>query len=798
MSYRTKTFTNASDIDSFFKTLGSNGFVDWFNTNIAGKGNWSGIRIKNAANWNNVWSNSNLLLGKATFNLVEFIAINSIITNETGGTFIPLTEFVGSSGHPGIAYAFDTITGVKQSYNTLSTNKNAQQLFNDSAFKKAHVNKPFGSLLKDTTDARWASNNFPEGFSGNIPAETNVSGKTNTFITEADFMKFRGRGYIQTTGRGVYKSIISFVLNYNGNNSVINNTQNIWNGYGSIDNIASSSTNNEWDNLFQNTNSIVANYAVYIHSKNGGLYTNIDAGESDNALSKDIKNVASKIAGANATNYINLFYARVMQQLNLIDNNTSPATPYVAPPISSNQDNPPEAGRTERTGTDPSNNTVKNNGKVPTIVNLLAPTIRPSVIAFNVSPDKAHQNEIVTSLGNFPFIWYNSYQIDYEDIVYFTLFTDSIPMFNITFRDSLNLMRDKGFPLDDSIITLYISSRSDQLKPVHMDFKITNFHVSGENSVISGVLNIDNLYIKNFNSKTGNSFDVLSSICKDIGIGFNSNVSSTNDSMTWINPAKTNLEWIENITEYSYKADDTFLLSYIDFYYSLNYVDVEKELKRNIANDLGIDNTGIEDIIKIPSEQVSSLFLTNDYSRKETNGFFESYKIINKSTNVSLLEGYSTVLNYYDELDKDLLTFTLDSNVDNSKIILKGGPQDETFYSTNKNLVYDGKIDNDNAHKNYIYARTLNERNIVELEKIELELVVVNPNYILYKFQKVFVYISNNAPTPSAPMINNRLSGEWLITDIRYVFDGELYRQIIRLTKRELELSPEEQLSEGN
>jgi hypothetical protein len=84
--------------------------------------------------------------------------------NETGGKFAPKAEGVNSvskSTHPGIAYAFDS--GGKKSYNTLETNKTAYDLFRDADYKSAHSQKPFGNILKDTTDLRWKGTQFPVG-----------------------------------------------------------------------------------------------------------------------------------------------------------------------------------------------------------------------------------------------------------------------------------------------------------------------------------------------------------------------------------------------------------------------------------------------------------------------------------------------------------------------------------------------------------------------------------------------------------------------------------------------------------
>ena len=58
--------------------------------------------------------------------------------------------------------------------------------------------------------------------------------------------------------------------------------------------------------------------------------------------------------------------------------------------------------------------------------------------------------------------------------------------------------------------------------------------------------------------------------------------------------------------------------------------------------------------------------------------------------------------------------------------------------------------------------------------------------------------ISNQGTTAAATHINNRLTGEWLVIDIMFRFDGTTYRQVMKLVKRELDLSPEELQNEQN
>jgi predicted chitinase len=459
-----------------------------------------------------------------------------------------------------------------------------------------------------------------------------------------------------------------------------------------------------------------------------------------------------------------------------------------------------DQGRQARTLQDPTNPSNQNTF-VPNIVNIFQPTVKPEKIKFDVPPQPDQQSQTVESLGNFPFIWYNAFQIEYRDISYFNLTTSSgIPQLKLTFIDSLGLMKDKGFPLDDTKVTVFLNPRTTLLKEIHLTFKVVKFSINQGAYNITGLLDVNGLYVKNFKSyKDKTSFDTLQTIAKDCGLGFGTNLDNTNDKMTWINTGERVVNFIDTVVESSYKSDKTFLMSYIDLYYCLTYVDLQKEFDRDIKKELGVLNMGLEEISKIQDkERVGRLFLTNDNSMQTSNGYFETYKVINNSTSVSIREGYLTKTKFYDEVSKNFLIFDVDSitSAGNKSIIMKGQPQDENFFKENVNSIYTGKLDTDNMHKNYHYSYIQNTRNLVELEKIALEIEMRTPNFTIYKFQKVYVSISNQASTPAASHINNRLSGEWLIIDISYKFDGIQLVQVFKLVKKELELSPDELSSE--
>ena len=173
------TFTNRQDIDDFFKEKTGQNFVEYYNDNHAeqqafgennGKKALHAISDTNRGNWAKAWDSLDVIFDKESINLVEFLTMNTILLIETGYSGPGTTEGMGYSGHKGIAYPYDAISGVKSSYNVNTSlgNKTAYDLFNDADFIKAHETKAYGQTLKNTTDVAWQGKDFPQGWSGDV------------------------------------------------------------------------------------------------------------------------------------------------------------------------------------------------------------------------------------------------------------------------------------------------------------------------------------------------------------------------------------------------------------------------------------------------------------------------------------------------------------------------------------------------------------------------------------------------------------------------------------------------------
>jgi hypothetical protein len=336
------------------------------------------------------------------------------------------------------------------------------------------------------------------------------------------------------------------------------------------------------------------------------------------------------------------------------------------------------------------------------------------------------------------------------------------------------------------------------LRPIRMDFKLVDFAYMEDDNLyyVQGVPDVDGLFLQNIQSYSGqSSFEVLQNVAGENKLGFNSNVQGTSDVMNWANMNMENFQFIKDVTQKAYKDDNAFFTSFIDYQYNLNFVNVEKELQESL-DIKGVLTLGDEGIAESDTQEVSDLYIMSaKYYDSRYNNMYESYEVLNKSTKVSLNNGYRTNIYYYDRTGNweqkagTFLRFNLETNTDGKGIIMKSFPDDTTdngFFNKNTKSTYLPSIDIDNSHKNYNFAHVLNEKNLEELDKISIKITMREPNFNFYKYQKIRVFIMNVNVGQETP-VNQRLTGGWLIKSINYYFDSSTQlKQELIMVKREL------------
>lgn len=408
----------------------------------------------------------------------------------------------------------------------------------------------------------------------------------------------------------------------------------------------------------------------------------------------------------------------------------------------------------------------------------------------------------INNIGKNPLVWYNGIHISEESIVSFYLNSDNFfPILQMYFTDDTSQMISNAFAQDDTIISIFIDSRVKDsgnamvLKPIRMDFKLTDYSFNEEDKTyyIQGIPDIDDLYIQNIKTyKDKTSFETLKQVASELKLGFNSNVTNTSDKMNWLNMNLENYQFIKDVTKKSYKDDKSFFTSFIDYYYCLNHINVEQSLQESL-DVKGVLTYGDEGIDEANSQLVTDLYIMSGKDMTTRyNNLYETYEILNKSTKISVKNGYRTNIHYYDrtgnwkERAGTFVRFNLETNTDGRGIIMKGKVDDTTgFYKKNVKSVYMPILDVDNVHKNYNFASVLNEKNLEELDKVSIKVTMRTPNFNFYKYQKIRLFIMN--VNIASEIVNKRLSGGWLIKSINYYYglDANLTQELI-MVKREL------------
>jgi putative chitinase len=438
-------------------------------------------------------------------------------------------------------------------------------------------------------------------------------------------------------------------------------------------------------------------------------------------------------------------------------------------------------------------------GNRPIIAQIDPPTVNLPPIKFDIPPsDDQAVVEMATSIGLNPFLWLNGYQIKEKNIMVLSLYHEGmVPCCQATFVDEAGILKKQGFPTDDTPFEVFLTSGSKYIKSIHLKFKMTNFRENSDKShSITGMLDLKDFYKINFNSYTGTSFEILKNMCKELQLGFNSNINTTNDTMKWSNVGQTWRDFMSSIIQHSYISDTQFTMGYIDFYYSFNYVDVEKEWQRDNSTDVGI-SLGSQNKMTAANEEekLQRLVLTNEKSMNGSDLFFINPQIMNNSTAKSIQSGQKTITKYYDTAAKSFLIFDIESQTgdDPNKVILKGKQGDASELEENYRTNFGGKIDTNNVHVNYAYARDLNSRNLSEMNKISVSLELPTINYNLYKYQKINLKFINEAGSAADPnLTQERITGNWIILDIKYIWVKGKLSQNITCMRKDLEKTLEE------
>jgi len=427
-----------------------------------------------------------------------------------------------------------------------------------------------------------------------------------------------------------------------------------------------------------------------------------------------------------------------------------------------------------------------------------------------------------------PFIKINGYNLPEQSISKFKLTTSGFrPSINVVFNDTDDML-EADFPKDGDLLELYIRSSNDKVyKKIRIDFDIltikSNPAASGTTFNISGIMHIPDLQSEISMSLLENtSYNHLIEVCDALQLGFASNITETDDTMNRFNAKNTLSDFIKNITDSSYKDELSFLTSYIDFHYYLNFVEVNScfqvdgtlqdgdyDASTFINQDKGNDSGESEG-------ESDKIVFSNHPAVQGTTNYVMGYSMYNNAGEIWQSNGYKRFCEVYNMETNEFSSVFVDpfttEGAETNNVILKGKAGDSTYENQNKykyfgrnfSTLYEG-----NLHPNYHYAKIQNYQNLQEINKMGLTVILDGISSNISKFRTIPVAIYKTGQLararrqagdelanrseeeyiyddPKAFLLDEFLSGWYVVKDFDIVWTVEdSFKQVVTLVRRE-------------
>lgn len=441
---------------------------------------------------------------------------------------------------------------------------------------------------------------------------------------------------------------------------------------------------------------------------------------------------------------------------------------------------------------------------------------------------------------DYPIIKINSYFVDYADIVDLKIrYVDFIPDIYLSIRVTGNTMLVKNTPKDGDLISIALRPRNDTYKTIRNDFVITNVNTSGAGETGDNLQYISfngKLFVPNLESDNncfgyiGTSKEAVKKAAKDLNLGFAFNdEDNTTDTQVWLCCENSIKDYLNNVVKHSWKDETSFYKLWIDAYYNLTLINVNKTL---YGPETALDEAVITSSTRMgrvdksdPSnlEQknatVGHKIFSNHNSLANTVFHITDWKVVNNSSDITFNYGTSIVSRgfrhnqnlynsngeYYESIANepayDINKINPDASA-NAYQILRGRTSFDSSY--NFKDIYIAKpwsgieyimSDDDasaaestdswsgNTHKNYNRAEYHNLINIKELDKLYIIITVHGLCTQFLKGEKVpvILYMSNanmNTNINKSILDDEKAESQNLFYSGYYFIDGIEYEYV--------------------
>ena len=460
----------------------------------------------------------------------------------------------------------------------------------------------------------------------------------------------------------------------------------------------------------------------------------------------------------------------------------------------------------------------------------------------------------LNTVGNdYPIIRINDMVLGKDDIQSMLISSKGfLPTIELSLKFANTALISKNMPKDGDMISVFVRTNTSAINYLRNDFIINHVdsNVSSK-SANNTVFLRGELFIEGFTSNNntfgiiGTSKDVMKEIAKKFKMGFAYNdADDMDDLQNWLCCFSSPQVFIEDVTRHSWKNNMSFFKSWVDLYYNLCFVNVNKFLSSDENPEDEIDLTFFSSTVALndltssndkPDNAKPFLKVFSNFDSFKGSSFYISkWHPVNRSN--SLSSGYSNIIHsfthnqnvYIENKDNCEDTLIVNPVYDTSKldsyIILRGrakydenaNPDNEqarvnySMQNTYINHIWSGveyKMDKDensssnntwsgNVHHNYHNAAYQNEINDIELNKLYIEVVCDGLCLQVMRGERVPVFLKYNTPldkniSPDDPAFNRFYSGYYIVDSIEYKYNGKVktgyssFSTIMSLKRRE-------------
>ena len=460
----------------------------------------------------------------------------------------------------------------------------------------------------------------------------------------------------------------------------------------------------------------------------------------------------------------------------------------------------------------------------------------------------------LNTVGNdYPIIRINDMVLGKDDIQSMLISSKGfLPTIELSLKFANTALISKNMPKDGDMISVFVRTNTSAINYLRNDFIINHVDSNiSSKSANNTVFLRGELFIEGFTSNNntfgiiGTSKDVMKEIAKKFKMGFAYNdADDMDDLQNWLCCFSSPQVFIEDVTRHSWKNNMSFFKSWVDLYYNLCFVNVNKFLSSDENPEDEIDLTFFSSTVALnnltssndkPDDAKPFLKVFSNFDSFKGSSFYISkWHPVNRSN--SLSSGYSNIIHsfthnqnvYIENKDNCEDTLIVNPVYDTSKldsyIILRGrakydenaNPDNEqarvnySMQNTYINHIWSGveyKMDKDensssnntwsgNVHHNYHNAAYQNEINDIELNKLYIEVVCDGLCLQVMRGERVPVFLKYNTPldkniSPDDPGFNRFYSGYYIVDSIEYKYNGKVktgyssFSTIMSLKRRE-------------